>query len=413
MSIWQVKAEKHPRRYLLARLFPKNRNLSRQEQSFQDYNSTMFEFDIKAKNGLARAAVFHTPHGPLNTPVFAPVGTQATVKTVTPAQLIEISASLVLSNTYHLYLRPGDELIAKLGGLHDFMQWPHPILTDSGGYQVFSLAKTRKIDSDGVTFKSHIDGSTHRFTPEKSIQIQENLSADIIMAFDECADPNEPVYIRTAMQRTHAWAERSLKAHSRQDQALFGIVQGGVDPDLRVESANFISSLPFPGIAIGGLSVGESKDDMYKVLDTINPHLPVNKPRYLMGVGTPEDLINGIARGVDIFDCVLPTRLARHHSAFSKNGRLNMMNATFASDARPIDVDCHCYTCRTFTRAYIRHLVVAKEILAGTLLSIHNLYTLVELVKGIREMIINGIFEENIPQLLDTWKYNANKAKPD
>ena len=373
----------------------------------------MFEFDIKAKNGLARAGVFHTPHGLLNTPVFAPVGTQATVKTVTPAQLSELGASLILSNTYHLYLRPGDELIAKLGGLHEFMQWPHPILTDSGGYQVFSLAKTRKIDSEGVTFKSHIDGSTHRFTPEKSIQIQENLGADIIMAFDECAKPNDPVYIHTAMQRTHVWAERSLEAHSRQDQALFGIIQGGVDLDLRVESADFISSLPFPGIAIGGLSVGEKKHDMYKVLDTINSHLPVNKPRYLMGVGTPEDLINGIARGVDIFDCVLPTRLARHHSAFSKHGRLNMMNATFTSDSRPLVDDCQCYTCQTFTRAYIRHIVVAKEILAGTLLSIHNLHTLVELVKEIREMIIIGVFEENIPKLLDIWKYNADKAMPE
>lgn len=370
----------------------------------------MFEFEIKANNGFARSGVFHTPHGQLTTPVFAPVGTQATVKTLTPAQLFDLGASLVLSNTYHLYLRPGDELVARLGGLHEFMQWTHPILTDSGGYQVFSMAKTRKIDSDGVTFKSHIDGSTHRFTPEKSIQIQENLGADIIMAFDECADPNDTGYIRTAMQRTHAWAERSLNAHSRQDQALFGIIQGGVDLDLRIESAEFISSLPFPGIAVGGLSVGESKEDMHKVLDAINPYLPVNKPRYLMGVGTPEDLINGIARGIDIFDCVLPTRLARHHSAFSKQGRMNMMNATYSSDSRPLDEECQCYTCQTFTRAYIRHLVVAKELLAGTLLSIHNLYTLVELVKEIRHMIILGTFEENIPSLLDRWKSNANKA---
>lgn len=368
----------------------------------------MFKFDIKAKNGLARAAVFQTPHGLLNTPVFAPVGTQATVKSVTPGQLSELGASLILSNTYHLYLRPGDKLIAKLGGLHEFMQWPHPILTDSGGFQVFSMAKTRKIDSEGVTFKSHIDGSTHRFTPEKSIQIQENLGADIIMAFDECADPNEPVNIRQAMERTHAWAERSIHAHTRLDQALFGIIQGGIDLELRINSAEFISSLPFPGIAIGGLSVGESKDDMHKVLDTINPYIPENKPRYLMGVGTPEDLINGIARGVDIFDCVLPTRLARHHSAFSRNGRMNMMNATYASDAQPIDIECQCYTCQTFTRAYIRHLVVAKEILAGTLLSIHNLHTLVELAKEIRKMIINGIFEENISILLEIWKNNAN-----
>jgi len=370
----------------------------------------MFEFYIKAEDGLARAGIFHTPHGNLNTPVFAPVGTQATVKTVTPAQLSDLGASLVLSNTYHLYLRPGDELIAKLGGLHDFMQWPNPMLTDSGGYQVFSLSKTRKIDADGVTFKSHIDGSVHRFTPEKSIQIQENLGADIIMAFDECADPNKNEYVISAMQRTHNWAERSLKAHTRKDQALFGIIQGGIDLNMRAESANFISSLPFSGIAVGGLSVGETKQEMHSVLETINPFLPVKKPRYLMGVGTPEDLINGIANGIDIFDCVLPTRLARHHSAFSRGGRLNMMNSVFTSDQRPIDEECHCYTCEKFTRAYIRHLVVARELLAGTLLSIHNLFALVRLVKEIREMILTGIFEKNIPSLLDLWGHNAHRA---
>jgi queuine tRNA-ribosyltransferase len=373
------------------------------------------KFNIIGKDtsSFARLGKMVTAHGEINTPAFMPVGTQGTVKSLSPEEIRKCRAEIILANTYHLYLRPGDELIAKLGGLHEFMSWPHPILTDSGGYQVFSLAKTRKIDSEGVTFKSHIDGSIHRFTPEKSIQIQENLGADIIMAFDECADPTDPVYIRTSMQRTHVWAERSLKAHSRQDQALFGIIQGGIDLDLRVESADFISSLPFPGIAIGGLSVGETKVDMHKVLDTINPHLPVNKPRYLMGVGTPEDLINGITRGIDIFDCVLPTRLARHHSAFSKNGRMNLMNAKYATDTRPIDDDCKCYTCLTFTRAYIRHLLVAKEILAGTLLSIHNLHTLVVLVKEIREMIIDGVFEENIPKLLEIWKFNANKTKPE
>jgi queuine tRNA-ribosyltransferase len=370
----------------------------------------MFEFEIKAENGLARAGIFNTPHGDLETPVFAPVGTQATVKAVTPDQLSELGASLVLSNTYHLYLRPGDVLIAKMGGLHTFMHWPSPILTDSGGYQVFSMAKTRKIDSEGVTFKSHIDGSTHRFTPEKSIQIQENLGADIIMAFDECSDPNNPETIRKAMLRTHEWAERSLKAHSRNDQALFGIIQGGVDLKMREESAVFIASLPFPGIAIGGLSVGETKNEMHTVLDTINPYLPKKKPRYLMGVGTPEDLINGIARGVDIFDCVLPTRLARHNSAFSRTGRLNMMNAVFAEDQNPIDEACQCYTCQSFTRAYIRHLVTSRELLAGTLLSIHNLYSLVSLVKEIRTMILVGSFEANIPSLLALWGKNAQRA---
>jgi queuine tRNA-ribosyltransferase len=372
----------------------------------------MFEYEILAKAGRARAAVFQTPHGPLQTPVFAPVGTQATVKTLTPEHLKDLGASLVLSNTYHLYLRPGDELVRDLGGLHQFMQWPNPMLTDSGGYQVFSLAKTRKVDEDGVTFKSHIDGSTHRFTPERSIQIQNNLGADIIMAFDECADPNNAAYIQKAMDRTHRWAERSLNAHHRPDQALFGIVQGGVDPDLRAGSAEFIASLPFPGIAIGGLSVGETKDEMHHTLDVVTPLLPENKPRYLMGVGTPEDLINGIVRGVDIFDCVLPTRLARHHAAFSSEGRLNLMNATFARDTRPIDENCTCYTCRTFTRAYLRHLIIAKELLAGTLLSIHNLQALVQLVKTIREMILAGTFEENVPGLLELWKDNAKRANP-
>ncbi len=253
--------------------------------------TVMFEFTITAHNGRARTGIFSTPHGDLLTPVFAPVGTQATVKTLTPEHLKGISASLVLSNTYHLYLRPGDDLVRDMGGLHKFMQWPRPMLTDSGGFQVFSLAQTRKIDDDGVTFKSHIDGSTHRFTPEKSIAIQENLGADIIMAFDECSDPNDHKYTKIAMDRTHRWAERCVKAKTRDDQALFGIIQGGVQADLRAESAKFISSLDTPGIAIGGLSVGETKKEMHDMLDVIQPLLPENKPRYLMGVGTPEDLI--------------------------------------------------------------------------------------------------------------------------
>jgi len=369
----------------------------------------MFEFNLTATQGCARAGTFTTPHGQLNTPVFAPVGTQATVKTLTPAQLDELGASLILSNTYHLYLRPGDELVREMGGLHAFMQWPGPLLTDSGGYQVFSLAQTRKIDDDGVTFKSHIDGSTHRFTPEKSIQIQENLGADIIMAFDECSDPNDHTYSKIAMERTHHWAERCLTAKTRADQALFGIIQGGVNRDLRTASAQFIASLPFPGIAIGGLSVGETKEEMLSTLDVVTPLLPENKPRYLMGVGTPEDLINGIARGVDIFDCVLPTRLARHNAAFSSEGRLNLMNAAFARDPRPIDETCDCYTCRTFTRAYLRHLIGAKELLAGTLLSIHNLHALIQLVKDIRESIMDNTFYNNVPAWLSQWQGNAER----
>jgi queuine tRNA-ribosyltransferase len=369
----------------------------------------MFDFNITARNGRARTGTFSTPHGTLQTPVFAPVGTQATVKTLTPAQVADLGATLVLSNTYHLYLRPGEDLIAEFGGLHRFMKWPRPMLTDSGGYQVFSLAQTRKIDDEGVTFKSHIDGSTHYFTPERSIRIQESLGADIIMAFDECSDPNDHEYSRVAMERTHYWAERCLHAKRRADQALFAIVQGGVSADLRAESAQFIASLGTPGIAIGGLSVGESKEEMHAMLDVVTPLLPEEKPRYLMGVGTPEDLINGVARGVDIFDCVLPTRLARHHSAFAPEGRLNLMNATFARDAGPIDDTCDCYTCKTFTRAYLRHLIVAKELLAGTLLSIHNLRALIRLMEQIRGYIADGSFEGRVPELLKQWSNNAKR----
>ncbi|MCS7011404.1 MAG: tRNA guanosine(34) transglycosylase Tgt [Anaerolineales bacterium] len=369
----------------------------------------MFEFSITARAGRARCGIFRTPHGDLLTPVFAPVGTQATVKALTPTQLVEIGTTLVLANTYHLYLRPGDELIRDLGGLHHFMQWHGPLLTDSGGFQVFSLADNRKIDNEGVTFKSHIDGSLHRFTPEKSIQIQENLGADIIMAFDECADPTDRSYTRIAMERTHRWAERSLRAHTRSDQALFGIVQGGIDPELRAESARFIASLGTPGIAIGGLSVGETKEEMYATLDVVMPLLPEDRPRYLMGVGTPEDLIEGVRRGVDMFDCVLPTRLARHHAAFSPEGRLNLMNAVYARDERPIDATCDCYTCRTFSRAYLRHLIMAKELVAGTLLSIHNVRALIRLMEAMRAAIQDGSFEAQVPRWLEQWQGNAKR----
>ncbi|HEX9013415.1 MAG TPA: tRNA guanosine(34) transglycosylase Tgt, partial [Anaerolineaceae bacterium] len=283
--------------------------------------SQPFQFEQVAVQGAARAGVFQTPHGALLTPLFAPVGTQAAVKALTPQQVEEAGASLVLANTYHLYLRPGDSLVAELGGLLSFMRWDHPILTDSGGFQVFSLADMRRVDADGVTFKSHIDGSMHRFTPEKSISIQENLGADIIMAFDECSPPYEREYCQQAMARTHAWAERCLSAKTRPDQALFGIVQGGAFADLRAESAEYIASLGFPGHAIGGLSVGETKPDMHHMIEVVNQILPADRPRYLMGVGSPEDLVNGVLRGVDLFDCVLPTRLARHQAAMTRSGR--------------------------------------------------------------------------------------------
>jgi len=300
--------------------------------------------------------------------------------------------------------------VAEMGGLHQFMRWPRPMLTDSGGFQVFSLSDMRKIDDDGVTFKSHIDGSSHRFTPESSIHIQELLGADIIMAFDECATPYERPVIEKAMRRTHQWAERCLKAHQRPDQALFGIVQGGVFADLREQSAAHISSLGFPGHAIGGLSVGETKQEMNAMLEVVDQVLPENKPRDLMGVGSPEDLINGIRRGVDIFDCVLPTRLARHAAAMTRSGRLNMMNAVFAHDPNPIEEGCPCYTCQTFTRAYIRHLISAKEMLAATLISIHNLSVLLRLVKDARQAILESRFEAFADQFLAAYQPRAPKA---
>ncbi|GAB4281256.1 MAG: tRNA guanosine(34) transglycosylase Tgt [Candidatus Promineifilaceae bacterium] len=354
----------------------------------------MFEFEIlhEDKESGARNGRFHTPHGILETPVFAPVGTQATVKAMRPDELEALGATLVLANTYHLYLRPGDDIVREMGGLHQFMQWNGPILTDSGGFQVFSLSETRKIDADGVTFQSHIDGSRHRFTPERSIAIQENLGADIIMAFDECPPPNDYNYVKHSLTRTHPWLLRCIEAKTRDDQALFGIVQGGIFPDLREESARFMTELDLPGYAIGGLAVGETKPEMHATLDVLNPMLPKNKPRYLMGVGAPEDLVNGVLRGVDIFDCVLPTRLARHGSASVLGGRLNLRNARFERDPEPIDTACTCYTCQHFSRAYLRHLVKANEILGHILLTAHNIHFLLELMRQVRAHIAAGTF---------------------
>jgi queuine tRNA-ribosyltransferase len=351
-----------------------------------------FHFELTARDAGARAGLFHTPHGPIPTPAFAPVGTQATVKAVSPRDLHDLGARLVLANTYHLYLRPGDETIRKLGGLHTFMAWDGPLLTDSGGFQVFSLGAINQIDDDGVTFRSHLDGSTHRFTPEVSIRVQENLGADIIMCLDECPAPHERVYNRLALDRTHRWAERCVAAKRRADQALFGIVQGGVFADLRAESARFMADLDLPGYAVGGLSVGETKDEMHAMLEVVAPLLPEDRPRYLMGVGTPADLVNAVARGVDIFDCVLPTRLARHGAALTRDGRLNMRNAAYADDPRPIEEGCGCYTCARFSRAYIRHLVISGEILAPMLLSQHNLYVLLDLTREMRQAIVEGRF---------------------
>jgi len=368
-----------------------------------------FKFILEAQDGRARAGVFHTPHGALHTPVFAPVGTQASVKALSPDQLHEVGASLVLANTYHLYLRPGAELVEELGGLHTFMHWPKPILTDSGGFQVFSLTEKRKVDQDGVTFRSHLDGSIHRLTPELSIQVQEQLGADIIMAFDECPEPYDRTYNKEALQRTHHWLERCVQAKSRQDQALFGIVQGGVFSDLRIQSAQFVSSLDLPGVAIGGLSVGETKVEMLEMLDVVGPHLPEDRPHYLMGVGGLDDLVQGVFRGIDIFDCVLPTRMARNHVAMTRLGRINLRNAPFARDPRPIDPDCGCYTCRSFTRAYLRHLIVSREMLAATLLSIHNLYTLIQLAADLRRAIQEGRMDAFAQNFLQ--KYQKHRPK--
>ncbi|OGO12059.1 MAG: tRNA guanosine(34) transglycosylase Tgt [Chloroflexi bacterium RBG_16_47_49] len=366
--------------------------------------SISFRFEKIAQEGRARAGILTTPHGNLLTPLFAPVGTQATVKSVSPAQLEDLNASLILANTYHLYLRPGDELIAQLGGLHKFMHWDRPILTDSGGFQVFSLADNRKIDSDGVTFKGHIDGSTHRITPERSISIQENLGGDIIMTFDECISPYDLSLNQAALERTHSWAARCLQAKTRPDQALFGIIQGGIYPELRQRSVDYMSSLDFPGYAIGGLSVGETKSETLSILELVDKYLPEEKPRYLMGVGSPEDLVTGVLRGVDIFDCVLPTRLARHHVAITRTGRVNIANARYSSDALPIDASCSCYACRNFSRAYLRHLVLAKEILAATLLTIHNLNTLISLMSDIRLSILHARFGQFAADFLEHWE---------
>jgi queuine tRNA-ribosyltransferase len=351
-------------------------------------------FQLLATDSRARAGLLDTSHGQIPTPVFMPVGTQATVKALSPRDLHHLGATIVLANTYHLYLRPGDERIARLGGLHAFMAWDGPLLTDSGGYQVFSLAQRRKVDADGVTFRSHIDGSEHRFTPESVIAIQENLGADIITCLDECAPPLDYDYNVQALERTHAWAERCKAARTRSDQALFGIVQGGVFPDLREPSARFLMGLGFEGYAIGGLSVGESKEQMHDVLELLDGLLPEDQPRYLMGVGTPADLIECVARGVDMFDCVLPTRMARNGGALTRTGRLNLRNARFADDPEPLEIGCTCYTCAHFSRAYIRHLTQANEILGYHLLTIHNLHLMFTIARETQEAIMKGRFRE-------------------
>ena len=354
-----------------------------------------FAFEVEARDGAARAGRLTTPHGVVETPCFMPVGTKATVKAVEPRELRELGAQVVLANTYHLYFRPGTEIVAAHGGLHGFMQWDGPILTDSGGFQVFSLEGTRVLRDDGVEFSSVYDGSRHTFTPELAIHIQEQLGADIIMAFDQCAPGTlPPTELEAAVERTTRWAAACRAAHGRRDQLLIGIVQGGADEALRRRSAAEITGVGFDAYAIGGLSVGERGEEMLATVELMDDLLPHERLRYFMGIGDPMGIVDVIARGVDVFDCVLPTRLARTGSAFSSEGRLNLRNARFAADLGPLDPACDCYTCRTFTRSYLRHLVTQKEMLAAQLLSLHNLRVLIRLTQDARVAILAGRFAE-------------------
>jgi queuine tRNA-ribosyltransferase len=352
-----------------------------------------FRLTRTCSDGRARAGELMTPHGIVLTPVFMPVGSQGSVKTLTPEEVRDSGTTMLLANTYHLYLRPGVSVIEKAGGLHKFMAWDGPILTDSGGYQVFSLAGLRRINDKGVVFRSHIDGSEYTLTPELAVQYQESLGADVIMVLDECAAGDaDYARVEQALRRTHHWAERCLKAKRRGDQALFGIVQGGVFPELRKQSVEFLTSLDFPGYAIGGLSIGEPKQLTLNTTEETAAQLPENKPRYLMGVGSPEDLVECVARGIDIFDSALPTRVARNGALFTPSGRVNILNAAFAEEQQPLDPTCGCYTCRTFSAAYLHHLFKTRELLAYRLATIHNLTFINNLVRRIRETIIDGTF---------------------
>ncbi len=345
-----------------------------------------YELIHECKQTGARRGIIHTPHGDIQTPVFMPVGTQATVKSMTPEELKEeVGAQIILSNTYHLYLRPGQQIVKEAGGLHKFMNWDRPILTDSGGFQVFSLGDLRTITEEGVTFKSHLDGSTHIFTPESVMKIEEDLGADIIMAFDECVQyPATYEYTKNSMERTMRWAKRCKEAHTTENQALFGIIQGGFYEDLRKQSVEELTQLDLPGYAIGGISVGEPKEEFLKMLYYTTPLMPKDKPRYLMGVGTPDYLIESAIAGIDMCDCVLPTRIARNGTALTWNGKIVVRNATYERDWNPIDENCDCYACKNYTRAYIRHLIKTNEILGVRLLSIHNLKFLTNLMERVR-----------------------------
>ena len=368
-------------------------------------HAVTYELLKEDSRSKARRGRLHTPHGTFETPMFMPVGTQATVKTLSPEELYDMGSQVILANTYHLFLRPGSDLVRKAGGLHRFMNYKRGMLTDSGGFQVFSLGAMRKITEEGVLFRSHIDGSKQFLSPEVSMHVQEDLGADIAMAFDECIPyPSDEAYTKRSTDRTLRWAKRCLAAHTREDQAVFGIVQGGMFPALRRENALALQELDFAGYGIGGLSVGEPKPVMYDILDRTTDYMDKQKARYLMGVGTPDCLVEGINLGVDMFDCVFPTRVARNGTAMTGRGRLVIRNAVYAEDFRPIDEHCQCYTCRNFSRAYIRHLFKAEETFGLRLLSIHNLHFLLDFVRQIREAIEADAFPEFRRHFWDNWE---------
>lgn len=349
-----------------------------------------FSFTVIKENAIssARLGKIVTSHGEVNTPAFMPVGTQGTVKSLTPEDIEDLNAEIILCNTYHLYLRPGHKVIAHLGGLHSFIHWDHPLLTDSGGFQIYSISAFKKIKEEGVSFRSHLDGSSHVLTPERAVEVQEALGADIIMCLDECIPyPSSFDYTQASLSLTTRWAERSIKAHTKTDQTLFGIIQGGMYPNLRKQSAREIVGLDFPGYAVGGLGVGETKDMLYEMLDATVPLIPRDKPRYLMGIGTPQDLLECTKKGIDMFDCVMPTRHARNGMLFTSFGNLVIKNSEYADDPKPIDPQCECYTCKHYSRAYLRHLFMAKEILSARLNTTHNLYYYLNFMKELREAI--------------------------
>ncbi len=369
-------------------------------------------FLLENTDGRARCGELLTLHGAIKTPVFCPVASQATVKTLTPEEIKGLGLRMLLANTYHLYLQPGTGVIQRMGGLHRFMGWDGPILTDSGGYQVFSLSPLRRIDDDGVTFRSHIDGSEHRFTPELAVEFQEAMGSDIMMVLDECP-PHDGTreLVDEATERTHRWAERCLKAKSRQDLSLYAIVQGGSFADLRRRSAQYLSSLDFPGYAIGGLSLGEAKSLTLEMIEAAVEHLPQDRPRYLMGVGSPEDIVEGVARGIDIFDCALPTRVARNGALFTPSGRVNIRNAVYRQQSDPVDTDCDCYACRTFSAAYLHHLFVAKELLFYRLATMHNLTFISRLMTRIRTSIADGTFSGMRSEFMSTYKPTDERTR--